>query len=122
MLSTSPTSRSATPRRRATLRGTSGHGSSTEAGYGRRGANIGNGGFPVKSAKTMSRPIPVMVPLANAPRGHVWRWNTPRIAHLVSNKPGQRAVCGKRARGDWLAFQVGGVTARPCPECLEDQR
>jgi hypothetical protein len=58
------------------------------------------------------------VPLADAPRGYVWRWNTPRIAHLVPTTGRLLAVCGKRVRGDWLASQVGGYTARPCKECL----
>jgi len=62
----------------------------------------------------------VMVPHAKAPSGLAWRFNTHRgIAHLVSNKPGQRAVCGKRARGRVLAFVAGGYGARPCEACLE---
>ena len=59
------------------------------------------------------------VPLADAPEGLVWRWNTYRIAHLVFATLRQQAVCGVRARGRYLATQVGGYTARPCEVCLK---
>jgi hypothetical protein len=59
------------------------------------------------------------VPIADAPRGLVWRWNTYRIAHLVFATLRQQAVCGVRVRGSWQASQVGGYSARPCQACLE---
>lgn len=63
-----------------------------------------------------------MTPLVRAPHGYVWRWRTYRIAHLVKNPypPPQDSLglCGKRSRGVCFAFQVGGVTAQPCPECV----
>ena len=58
------------------------------------------------------------VPVVNAPSGYVWRWNTYRIAHLVSDKVTQRALCGKRVRGGYLSFQVGGYSSMPCGKCL----
>ena len=61
-------------------------------------------------------------PLVNAPAGYVWRWRTYRIAHLVqASRRRTKALCGKRARGTWLSFQVGGYSAAPCGDCLRAQ-
>ena len=60
-------------------------------------------------------------PLVNAPNGYVWRWRGEHrergIAHLppVDNRT---AVCGRRTRGTWAAFQIGGYSQAPCHECL----
>lgn len=62
-----------------------------------------------------------MTPLANAPNGYVWRWQTYAIAHLEPQDGGGHALCGKRARGKWRAFQVGGYTAVPCAQCLNTE-
>jgi len=59
-------------------------------------------------------------PVVNAPQGHVWRWRTRKSeAHLVKGFIGRLSVglCGRRVRGDWRAFQVGGYSIKPCSDC-----
>ena len=58
------------------------------------------------------------LPLYHAPDEYVWRSNTDRLAHLVPLEARSRAECGKRARGGWLSYQIGGYTAVPCEGCL----
>ncbi len=63
--------------------------------------------------------------LGNAPPGWIWRWKGSRgIAHLVTKYPpghrwasGMYAKCGRLAKGQWRAQQVG-FSAILCQDCM----
>ncbi len=64
-------------------------------------------------------------PLVRAPAGQIWRWRTTKtVAHLVNFYPlrqkshGVYSMCGRRVRGTWSAFQVGGYSNKPCGDCV----
>lgn len=71
--------------------------------------------------KELEAPDPQPTALANAPHGYVWRsTGGRRKAHLVQRSPiTSYAVCGLRARGDTLSFQVGGYSQIPCIVCIQ---
>ena len=68
----------------------------------------------------MARELP---PVVKAPKGFIWAWNTPDEAHLVSVDDYSKPLC--RENQTWhmgapsMSYSVGGYSARPCGDCLD---